>query len=181
MSAQKKVNPMRELKIAKMMINVCVGESGDRLVKAAKVVEQLTGQVPVMSRARITIRSFGIRRNEKIACSATIRGDKAEELLERGLKVKEYELFHQNFSKAGNFGFGINEHIDLGIKYDPSTGIFGMDFYVVLTRPGMRVVQRKMRAQKIAKNHRVTKREAMNWFQQKYDGVILDKRHVVRD
>ena len=50
--------------------------------------------------------------------------------------MKEYELFHENFSDSGNFGFGINEHIDLGIKYDPSTGIYGMDFYIVLGRPG---------------------------------------------
>jgi large subunit ribosomal protein L11e len=39
--------------------------------------------------------------------------------------VKEYELVRRNFSDSGNFGFGINEHIDLGIKYDPSTGIYG--------------------------------------------------------
>ena len=44
---------------------------------------------------------------------------------EAGLKVKEYELIRRNFSDSGNFGFGINEHIDLGIKYDPSTGIYG--------------------------------------------------------
>jgi hypothetical protein len=36
--------------------------------------------------------------------------------LERGLKVKEYELRKRNFSETGNFGFGITEHIDLGIK-----------------------------------------------------------------
>ena len=41
-----------------------------------------------------------------------------------------------NFSDTGNFGFGIQEHIDLGIKYDPSIGIYGMDFFVVLARPG---------------------------------------------
>ena len=45
----------------------------------------------------------------------------------------------------GNFGFGIDEHIDLGIKYDPSTGIYGMDFYVVLARPGKRVTRRRAR------------------------------------
>ncbi len=39
--------------------------------------------------------------------------------------MKEYELLRRNFSDSGNFGFGINEHIDLGIKYDPSTGIYG--------------------------------------------------------
>ena len=45
------------------------------------------------------------------------------EILERGLKVKEYELKKYNFSENGNFGFGIQEHIDLGIKYDPTTGM----------------------------------------------------------
>ena len=59
----------------------------------------------------------------------TVRGPKAEEILERGLKVKEYELRKRNFSETGNFGFGISEHIDLGIKYDPAIGIYGMDFY----------------------------------------------------
>ena len=67
--------------------------------------------------ARFTIRSFSIRRNEKISVHATIRGEKALEILERGLKVKEYELVKKNFSDSGNFGFGIQEHIDLGIKY----------------------------------------------------------------
>ncbi len=75
------------------------------------------------------MRTFGIRRNEKIAVHVTVRGPKAEEILERGLKVKEYELKKRNFSETGNFGFGISEHIDLGIKYDPAIGIYGMDFY----------------------------------------------------
>ena len=66
--------------------------------------------------ARYTVRSFGIRRNEKIACYVTVRGDKAMQLLESGLKVKEYELLRRNFSDTGCFGFGIQEHIDLGIK-----------------------------------------------------------------
>ena len=51
-------------------------------------------------------------------------------------QVCEYELRKGNFSDTGNFGFGIKEHIDLGIKYDPSIGIYGLDFYVVLGRPG---------------------------------------------
>lgn len=125
------------------------------------MLEQLTGQQPVFSKARYTVRSFGIRRNEKIAVHCTVRGAKAEEILERGLKVilslirmfyvqflfkcsillfllkvREYELRKENFSGTGNFGFGIQEHIDLGIKYDPSIGIYGLDFYVVLGRPG---------------------------------------------
>lgn len=51
-------------------------------------MEQLTGQTPVLSKARYTVRSFGIRRNEKIAVHCTVRGPKAEEIIDRGLKVK---------------------------------------------------------------------------------------------
>merc|ERR1712054_621993 len=136
---------------------------------------QLTGQQPVYSKARYTVRSFGIRRNEKIAVHVTVRGDKALSLIEAGLKVREFELLRKNFADNGNFGFGISEHIDLGIKYDPSTGIYGMDFYVVLERPGFRVARRKKAPGKIGKPHRLTKADAIKWFQVKYDGIVLNK------
>merc|ERR1712183_274913 len=168
-----KVNPMKEMRIAKLCINICVGESGDRLVRAGKVLEALTGQTPVFSKARYTVRSLGIRRNEKIAVHCTVRGPKAEEILEKGLKVKEYELRQGNFSATGNFGFGIAEHIDLGIKYDPSIGIYGMDFYVVLARPGYNVAYRRRKKSRVGFSHKITKSDSQKWFQRKYDGILL--------
>ncbi|OCF33738.1 60S ribosomal protein L11 [Kwoniella heveanensis BCC8398] len=152
--------------------DISVGESGDRLTRAAKVLEQLTGQTPVTSKARYTIRSFQIRRNEKIAVHVTIRGPKAEEVLERALKVKEYELRKRNFSETGNFGFGIEEHIDLGIKYDPGIGIFGMDFFVVMGRPGMRVAKRKHAVGRIGAQHKVRPEHTVAWFKQRFDGIV---------
>lgn len=172
-SEKKAKNPMRQIQIEKLCLNICTGEAGDALTKASTVLNQLTDQKPKLAKARITIRSFGIRRDQKIACHVTVRGEKAEEILKRGLRVKEFELRERNFSRAGHFGFGISEHIDLGMKYDPSIGIFGMDFYVVLQRPGTRVSRRKHARGRVGPQHLITKEDAMHWFVDRYQGTIF--------
>ena len=92
--------------------------------------------------------------------------------------MREYELRRGNFSQNGNFGFGIQEHIDLGIKYDPAIGIYGMDFYVVLGRAGNNVRHRRRKTGRIGTAQKLVKDDAMKWFQTKYDGIILNKWDV---
>jgi large subunit ribosomal protein L11e len=168
----KEGNPMRKVRIEKLVINICVGESGDKLIRAGKVLHQLTNQNGVHGKARLTVRTFSIRRNEEISVYTTVRGPKARQILDLALKVKEYELNAKNFSDTGCFGFGIDEHIDLGIKYDPTVGIYGMDLYVQLTRPGYRISKRRAQSGRIGRPHRVTKQDAIDWFQTEFDGTV---------
>merc|ERR1711898_26001 len=149
-------NVMRKVMCDKLVINIAVGESGDRLTKAVRVLQQLSNQTPVENFARYTVRTFGIRRNEKIACHVTIRGDAAMDLIERGLKITDYEISAKHFSATGNFGFGIN----------------GMDFYVVLRRAGFNVAKKKAKRGRLGLSHLVTKNEAMEWVRQTFNADI---------
>ncbi|KAH7844110.1 hypothetical protein Vadar_024488 [Vaccinium darrowii] len=97
--------------------------------------------------ARYTVRSFGIRRNEKIACYVTVRSEKAMQLVESGLK---FSLFKKHAIKvisgydANRDSMAVVSHncchslslyddcLSFLFRYDPSTGIYGMDSYVVL-------------------------------------------------
>jgi large subunit ribosomal protein L11e len=82
-------------------------------------------------------------------------------------------LKSKHFSSTGNFGFGIQEHIDLGIKYDPNTGIYGMDFYVVLKRKGKRVAQRKRQTRRVGNFQKVSIDESRKWFTEKLGGTLI--------
>ena len=67
----------------------------------------------------------------------------------------------------------MDEHIDLGIKFDPGTGIYGMDFYVVLSRPGLRIASKKRAGSVLGKTHRVVKEDAMKWFKERLAGTVI--------
>ncbi len=157
-------NPMREILIDKVVINIGVGESGERHRKAMQLLEQLTGQKPTATYAEKTIKNFDIRKGEAIGAKVTLRGEKAEKFLRDALTVKEFKLKRRQIGR-GEFSFGIAEHIDLpGVSYDPDMGIFGMDICVSLRRRGYRVARRKIARAKIGKKHRITKEETIEWL-----------------
>ena len=89
------------------------------------------------------------------------------------MKVKDNELKGRCFSSTGNFGFGIQEHIDLGMKYDPNTGIYGMDFFVVLRRNGKRVDHRKGRQGRLGNFQLISNVDAQKWFTEKLGGTVI--------
>jgi large subunit ribosomal protein L5 len=160
---------MREVRIEKVTLNIGVGEGGDKLLKAEKVLEDITGRKPIRTLAKKTIRDFGIRKGEPVGCKVTLWGKAAEELLMRLLGAVEKRLNNVAFDDQGNFSFGIKEHIDVpGVKYDPEIGIFGMDVCVSLCRPGYRIKYRRRETRRIPKAHRVTREEAINFMSEKF-------------
>ncbi|MEM2147513.1 MAG: 50S ribosomal protein L5 [Candidatus Bathyarchaeia archaeon] len=154
-------NPMLKPRIEKVVVNISVGKSGEPLEKASNVLKELTGQRPCKKKAKKTIRDFGIRRGEPMACVVTLRKQKAIEFLKKVLHVIDYKLPKNCFDEYGNFAFGIKEHIEIpGVKYDPEVGIFGMDVCVSVNRPGNRVKNRQRTKAKIGPNHVLNSEEA---------------------
>lgn len=157
-----KEQPMLKPKIAKVVVNICVGKSGEPLEKATKVLQDLTSQTPIKKKAKKTIRDFGIRKDEPIACVVTLRKQKATDFLKKVLPVFDNILSRKSFDKYGNFSFGLKEHIEIaGVPYDPDIGIFGMDVCVSLDRPGYRVKKRRREKAKIGSKHILTFNEAL--------------------
>ncbi|MCS7130664.1 MAG: 50S ribosomal protein L5 [Archaeoglobaceae archaeon] len=167
-----KENPMREIMLDKVVINLGIGESGERLQRAEKMLSALVSQKPATTIAKKTIKNFGIRKKETIGLKVTLRGEKAMEFLKRALQVKEMKLSKRSIN-AGNFSFGIAEHIDLpGVEYDPDIGVFGMDVCVSLKRRGYRVSDRRVKNSKIGSSHRITKEETIQWLESL--GVVVE-------
>jgi large subunit ribosomal protein L5 len=157
-----KESPMLKPKIEKVVVNISVGKSGEPVEKASKVLKDLTGQNPCKRKAKQTIRDFGIRKGEPIACIVTLRKQKAADFLKKVLPVVENRVSEDFFDKYGNFSFGIKEHIEIpGVKYEPEIGIFGMNVCVSLSRPGYRVKKRRREKAKIGLKHMLTLEEAV--------------------
>lgn len=158
-------NPMRKPRLAKVTVNIGVGESGERLRKAAKILEMLTGQEPSERRAKRTIKEFNVRKGEPIAAAVTLRGEKALSFLNKVLDAVGRRVKSSSFDDYGNVSIGIREHIMLpGVKYDPELGIFGMDVCVTLEKPGLRVMRRRVKRSRVPYRQRVSRVEAIVFF-----------------
>jgi large subunit ribosomal protein L5 len=80
---------MKMIKIEKAVINIGVGDAGEKLIKAEKVLGILTKKKPVRTVSKTTNRDFGIRKDMPIGCKVTLRGKEAEEFIKRAFWVKE--------------------------------------------------------------------------------------------
>ena len=169
-------NVMREIIIDKVVINIGVGEAGEKIRRAEKVIDILTGMKPVRTQASKTIRDFNIRKGLPIGLKVTLRGKKADEFLRKALWVKDFKVAEYSFDSQGNLNFGIGDYTDFeGMKYDPDIGIFGMDISVVLKRRGgYRVARRRINRRKVPMRHRIKREEAKKYMQEKYNLKILE-------
>jgi len=166
-------NPMLKPRIKKVVINSSIGRSGEPLERAMKILEELTGQKPCVRRAKKTIRDFGIRKKEPIACIVTLRGEKAHMFLSRALQAVDNRISRSSFDEYGNFSFGIKEHIDIpGTKYSPDLGIIGMDISVVMERPGYRVKRRRRAKSNVGSEHLLSPDEVISFIKEEFNVEI---------
>jgi len=164
---------MKKISVEKIVINIGVGKSGEPLEKAKHALEELTGKKPSVRGARKSVRDFGIHKGEPIGTMVTLRRESAVKFLKSVLEAKGNTMKAASFDEHGNISIGIHEHIDIpGTRYNPEIGIFGMDVSVTLTRPGYRIAKKRENS-KIGKKHRITKREAIEFFQQQYGAELV--------
>lgn len=169
------MNPMRDIHIEKVVINIGVGEAGERLVNAQKVLKMITGQTSVQTISKNVNRDLGIRVGMPLGCKVTLRGEAAEDFLQRALPIRERRVNEYSFDREGNMSFGISDYTDFeGMKYDPAIGIYGMDVNVVLRRTGNRITQRASLKRKIPHNHRVDRDEGIQYMKEKYEIEVVE-------
>jgi large subunit ribosomal protein L5 len=166
------MNPMKEILIEKITLNMGVGESGPKLEKTKRILEKISGAkvVKTASRRRST---FGVPKGKEIGVKTTMRGGDLKKTVQRLLKAVGNTMKMSQFDAQGNFSFGVAEYIEIpGMDYEPEIGIVGLDVSVTLKRRGYRVKRRKYRKATIGKRHRITPEEAIEWAKKEL-GVVL--------
>ena len=123
--------------ISKVVINMGVGEAANDKKHLESALDNLTvisGQKPVVTRARQSVASFKIREGWPLGCKVTLRGNKMYDFVERLIKIaipreRDFRgLNPKSFDQQGNYSFGIKEQIIFPeINYDNIDNIRGMD------------------------------------------------------
>ncbi len=168
------MSKMRMIHVEKAVVNIGVGDAGERLMKAKEVLKMLTGGDPVETISKTTNKDLGIREGMPIGCKVTLRGESATEFIKKAFWVNQNKIPNWSFDPNGNFSFGIRDYTDFkGMKYDPEIGIFGMDVCVSLSRAGKRVQKRNIRRGRIAEKHKITKEEGQAYVKNFFKVEVL--------
>ena len=136
-------NIMAVPKISKITVNIGLGEASQNvklLDTAAQELGQITGQKPVITRAKKSIANFKIRKGMPIGCAVTLRGDKMYEFLDRLCnvvlpRVRDFRgLNAKSFDGRGNYSMGVKEQIIFPeIDYDKIDALRGLDITLTTT------------------------------------------------
>jgi len=136
-------NVMAIPKLEKIVINIGLGEAiqnSKLLDTAADELGQITGQRPVITRAKKSIASFKLRQGMPIGCSVTLRGQRMYEFLDRFLntalpRVRDFRgLSTKSFDGRGNYTLGLRDQLIFPeIDYSRVSKIKGMNISVVTT------------------------------------------------
>lgn len=158
-------NEMKQIKVAKVTVNISEENVGDQVEDAYNLIEKLTGREPVRVESSEKAKTFGNRSGLNIAAMITLRGEEAVDFLEKVRPAIE-ELNADSFSD-GNFAFGISEYIDVpGVDYDADIGMKGFEVNVVLERPGYRVKKRDHKPTQVGDKHKVSNEEAIEFAEE---------------
>ncbi len=133
-------NPMQVPRLEKIVLNMGIGEAvADRkkVENAASDLAMISGQRPVVTRARKSIATYKVREGMALGAKVTLRGDRMYEFLDRLVtialpRVKDFRgLSPKSFDGRGNYAMGLKEHIVFPeIDYDKVDEIWGMDVIV---------------------------------------------------
>ncbi|MEM5853059.1 MAG: 50S ribosomal protein L5 [Candidatus Aenigmatarchaeota archaeon] len=168
------MNVMKRIELEKVVLNVGCGGDLEKIEKAKKLLEILTGGKPVVTKSKRRS-TFGIAKGKPVGVMITLRGEKADDFLRRALHAVDGKLKISQFDEEGNFSFGVKEYIDIqGTKYSHEIGMLGLDVCVSLKRPGYRIKYRRIQKRKIPKKHKISKEEAVEWVKKNYGVEIVE-------
>lgn len=164
------MNPMDQVRLEKVTVNMSFAGRQERQNAAVTVLQSLTNQKPVVVRAKKTVRDFGVHKGEPMAAVTTLRGKAAEEFLKRALAAVNRRIKATSFDGRSTYNFGISEHITIpGTKYVPELGIFGMNIAITLSKPGRRVAVRRNDPRPIPPKKFVSRQEAEEFMTKNFE------------